>query len=68
MAQQKRKLANWSIEELIVVYAQNFYDETMKVSKMEQSILKELADRGVIDKDKMNELYKQKSLSYDNVI
>lgn len=68
MAQQKRKLANWSIEELIVVYAQNFYDETMKVSKMEQSILKELADRGVIDKDKMNELYKRKALSYDNVI
>lgn len=49
-------------EELIVVYAQNFYDETKKAHKQEQAILEELANRGIINKDKMDELYERKAL------
>ena len=44
------------------MYAQHFYDETKKAQKQEQSILKELAIRGVIDKRKMDELYERKAL------
>lgn len=65
---RKNLFEGWSVEELIIAYAQSFYDETKKARKMEQSVLKELAGRGIIDKDKMNELYKRKALSYDDVI
>lgn len=57
-----KKFEGWSVEELIIAYAQNFYGETKKAYKMEQSILKELADRDVIDLDKMKELYEKKAL------
>lgn len=58
----KTRYSNCSNEELIVMYAQHFYDETKKAQKQEQSILKELAIRGVIDKRKMDELYERKAL------
>lgn len=59
---KKNVYADWSNEELIIAYALDFYDETKKRYAKEQAILKELANRGVIDLDKMNELYKQKAL------
>lgn len=55
-------MKDWTNEELILVYAQGFYEETKKACKMEQAILKELVNRGIIDKDKMNELYEKKAL------
>lgn len=58
----KTRYGNCSNEELIVMYAQHFYDETKKAQKQEQSILKELAIRGIIDKRKMDELYERKAL------
>lgn len=63
---QKRKMEGWSNEELIVAYAENFYNGTKKAAKFEKDILEELIVRNVIDRDKMNELYKRKSLG--NVI
>lgn len=58
----KTRYSNCSNEELIVMYAQHFYDETKKAQRQEQSILKELAIRNIIDKNAMNELYKKKAL------
>lgn len=59
---RKSKWDSFSNEELIVAYAQNFYDETKKAHKQEQAILKELASRGIIDKNKMDELYERRAL------
>ena len=60
MAQNTMK--NWTNEELIVEYALHFYEETKKAHTWEQKILKELADRGIIDLEKMDDLYKRKAL------
>lgn len=59
---RKRKMEGWSNEELIVAYAENFYDDTKKAAKFEKDILEELIVRNVIDRNKMNELYKRKAL------
>lgn len=58
----KNKFSKYSNEELLIFYASNFYNETKKSYIEEQAILKELASRGVIDIDKMEELYDQKAL------
>lgn len=64
----KSKWDGFSNEELIIDYALTFCRETKKGRKQEQVILKELVNRGIIDKDKINELYKRKALSYDDII
>lgn len=59
---RKSGYSDFSNEELIVAYALNFCKETKKAYQQEQAILKELANRGIIDKNAMNELYKKKAL------
>lgn len=59
---RKSLFEGWSVEELIIAYALNFCNETKKARKQEQEVLKELANRGVIDLDKMKELYEKKAL------
>ena len=59
---RKSIYGDFSNEELIVTYALNFCKETKKTRKQEQAILKELANRGIIDKDKMDELYERMAL------
>lgn len=59
---RKSSYSEFSNEELIVAYALNFCKETKKARKQEQTILEELANRGIIDKDKIDELYERKAL------
>lgn len=59
---RKSTYSDFSDEELIVVYAMTFCKETKKARKQEQAILQELANRGIIDKDKMDELYERMAL------
>lgn len=58
----KSKWDGFSNEELIIDYALTFCRETKKARKQEQAILKELANRGIVDKDKMDELYERRAL------
>lgn len=59
---RKSGYSEFSNEELIVAYALNFCKETKKVYQQEQLILKELANRDIIDKSKIDELYERKAL------
>lgn len=59
---RKSGYSEFSNEELILEYALRFDKETKKAYKQEQLILKELANRGIIDKDKIDELYKRRAL------
>lgn len=56
------KYATWTNAELILQFARHFYDETKTAAKEEEKILKELAERKIIDDAEMKELYKQYSL------
>ena len=55
-------LKEYTNEQLIVYYALNFNKGTKAARNYEQKILKELANRDVIDLEKMKELYEQKAL------
>ena len=59
---RKSSYSEFSNEELILEYALRFDEETKKARKQEQTILKELANRGIIDKDRIDELYERKAL------
>ena len=59
---KKLNYSGFSNEELIIAYALNFCNETKKARKQEQAILEELANRGLINKDKIDELYERKAL------
>ena len=58
----KSKYADWSNADLILQYARHFYDKTKTAAKQEEQILKELANRKIIDIEEMQALYKQYSL------
>lgn len=57
-----KKFNGWTNEELLIAYAEGFYKETKKAFSFEQSILKELDERGVVDFEKMKELYDKRAL------
>lgn len=59
---RKSSYSEFSNEELILEYALRFDEETKKAFVRERQILSELVDRGIIDKNAMNELYKKKAL------
>lgn len=59
---RRSKFADWTNAALILQFARHFYDETKTAAKQEEKILKELAERGIINQEEMQELYKQNYL------